>query len=245
MELKDLTILELLHGTFTLTLVIISIIIGIKILIKYFSTKRIEHVTLGLAWIFLSSAWWGSTFTFLSIIFFARTLDNFTFFLIGNLFIPIALMAWIYSLSHIIYPELEKKIVMLFLVICVPYEITLIIFLLIDPNIIGTKVGTFNSIPNFFVMIFDIFALLTTIITGILFSRLSLKVDDPEIKWRGRFLLIAFISFSIGAGLDALLPLTEIPLIIVRLILISSAIEYYLGWFLPDPIANWLIKEEK
>jgi hypothetical protein len=31
----------------------------------------------------------------------------------------------------------------------------------------------------------------------------------------------------------------------VRFLLILSAIEYYLGFFLPDRIANWLIKSEK
>ena len=73
------------------------------------------------------------------------------------------------------------------------------------------------------------------------FSVKSIKVDDPEIKWKGKFLLIAWFSFTIGAILDAALPLTEITLIIVRLILISSSIEFYLGFFLPDQLAKRLI----
>jgi len=148
-------------------------------------------------------------------------------------------------LAHIIYPDWEKKIVIISLVLIIPYEIVLMIFLLIDPNLIGTKVGIFNSVPHLYVMIFDLLALLITITTGILFSRMSMKVDEPEIKWRGRFLFIAFISFTIGAGLDALLPLTEIPLILVRLLLMASAIEYYFGYFLPEKLANFLIKNEK
>ncbi|MFX0060544.1 MAG: hypothetical protein ACFE8J_19795 [Candidatus Heimdallarchaeota archaeon] len=148
-------------------------------------------------------------------------------------------------MAHIIYPDYEKKILIISLVLVIPYEIVLIIFLLIDPNLVATKVGTFNSVPRLYVMIFDLLALLITITTGILFSRMSMKVDDPEIKWRGRFLFIAFISFTVGAGIDALFPLTEISLVLLRLLLISSAIEYYFGFFLPDKLANLLIKDRK
>ena len=71
-----------------------------------------------------------------------------------------------------------------------------------------------------------------------LFSIKSIKVDDPEVKLKGKFLLIGFLSFSAASIMDALIADQLIILLIARLILISSAIEYYLGFFLPKALAN-------
>ena len=69
-----------------------------------------------------------------------------------------------------------------------------------------------------------------------------MKVDIKVIQWRGRFMLIAFISFTIGALFDSAIPMSSLTIVLIRLLLISSAIEYYLGFFFPDRLANWLIK---
>jgi hypothetical protein len=244
MGLESLTELEILLGSFTLTLTLISFIVGLKILLKYFSYKQKEYITVGLTWIFLSSAWWGSSFSFLFIILFNTPLDAFTFLLLGNAFIPVAICCWMYSFCKLAYPNLKKKLLPIYFTICILYEIFLIIFLLIDPKIIGTLEGNFYSQPNLYAMIFQVFGVLTTIITGVLFSRNSMRSDDPRIRLKGKFLLIAFISFTIGALFDAAIPLTPITLVIVRLILISSAFEYYLGFLLPDRIANWLTQNK-
>ena len=244
MKITELSQLELLQGSFTLIYVLISLIIGILFCGKYFSTKRIEHITLGFSWIFLSSAWWGTTMQFLSIVLFSKTISLFLWMFLANVGIPIAILFWIYSISHIMYKENEKQILLLFMAICVPYEIILLALLFTDPNLVGTQVATFNTISKPYIIVFQLFAIFTAFLTGVVFSIKSMKVDDKEIKWKGRILLIAFISFLIGTIGDALLALSEVPLVIVRLILISSSIEYYLAWFLPDRLKEWLIGPE-
>lgn len=82
------------------------------------------------------------------------------------------------------------------------------------------------------------------LVTGTIFARKSMSSEDPSIQWKGRFMLIAMISFAVGAFLDAVLTFTPLELVLVRLLLISSSIEYYLGFFLPNSIANRLIKKE-
>jgi hypothetical protein len=67
---------------------------------------------------------------------------------------------------------------------------------------------------------------------GIPFSRVSLRSEDPEIKMKGKFLLIAFISFSVGTVLDFAIP-SPITYLIARLILLSSSLEFYIGLVLP------------
>lgn len=241
----SLTEFEVLQGSLTLTVVIIFIITGSKILFKYFSLKRKELLTIRFTWIFLSGAWWGSTLSFLSLIIFNSPIEPFLFLFISNIFIPLALICWIYSMAHIFYPKLEKRILLIYLAICVPYEIFLIIFLLTDPSIIGTVTGPVDSKSNLYSLVFIVFAIGTSIVTGSLFANKSMKLDDPEVRWKGKFLLIAFITFSIGAILDAAIPQTPITLIITRLILISSAAEYYLGFFLPDWVVDLLIKDRQ
>ena len=81
------------------------------------------------------------------------------------------------------------------------------------------------------------------LISGINFALKTIELSTPEMELRGKLLLIAFPSFCIGAFLDALIPTNAITLIVFRLILISSAIEFYLGFTLPDFIKKSLLKE--
>lgn len=242
MGIEMLGPLEIVHGSFTLAFVLLSIIIGIRMVTKYAKSKHFEHITLGLGWIFLSSAWWGSAFSFLTIIFIGDAIGEIIFLFIGNAFIPLAIIFWLYSFSTILFPDKKKMLMSIILLICIPYEIVLITFLIIDPSVVGTIEGTFYSRPNILSAVFQAFALVVTIITGVIFSLQSMKVDKPEVKWRGRFLLLAFFSLTIGSLLDIFIAREAFSLVIIRLVLMASAIEYYLGFFLPEKLANWLIK---
>lgn len=233
--------LELLIGSFGLIWVFIAMIIGVRIITKAISHSRNELITVGLTWIFMSSAWWGVALQFITYGFFNYKLSAFQYLFIANVFIPIALICWIYSFCNIINPKLKKNFFLIILVFFIVWEIFLLISLFIDTELVGTIEGTFDSTHSKIQLIFVVSAIVIFLCTGVFFSIKSIKIDDPEIKWKGLFLLIAWCSFTIGALLDAALPLTAITLIIVRLILISSSIEFYLGFFLPEKLAKRLI----
>jgi hypothetical protein len=75
--------------------------------------------------------------------------------------------------------------------------------------------------------------------TGIHFSLISMKIkDSPLVQWKGRFLLVSFILFAVGAIGDALIELTAISLIIIKIILIFSSLFYYIGFIMP----KWMRK---
>lgn len=243
MGIEDLSVIDIIHGSFGLIFMVVSLLIGFKILSKYFSIKRVELVTVALTWIFLSTAWWGAGISFITYVFYGFTLDLFWYLFVDNIFLPFALLLWIYSFCQLAYPALKKKMMAIYTVICIPYEIFLIIFLLIDPNIVGIKEGIFNSSNKLYVIIFQVFAISTALVTGYLFSKKSFESDDPKTRWKGRFILIAFISFTIAALFDVGIPVTPATLVIARLILISSSFLFYLGFFLPESIAKLLIKE--
>lgn len=102
MGFEDLSDADQINGIFTLIFILISMVVGVRILFKYKALRRKELITIGLTWIFLTSAWWGGISSFLSVIFFDKRLDAFLFLLLSNIFIPIALLCWIHSLMHIL-----------------------------------------------------------------------------------------------------------------------------------------------
>jgi len=79
-------------------------------------------------------------------------------------------------------------------------------------------------------------------ITGILFARESLRSESLEMKIKGKFLIIAFLSFTIGAFLDSLILRGAFTVILTRLILISASIEFYFGFILPNWVKKIFIK---
>jgi len=242
MALADLTQLELLIGSFALIWVIFATIIGLRIIWKAISLKRNELITVGLSWILLASAWWGVALQFITYGFFNYKLTAFQYLLVANVLLPIAITCWIYSFCQILNPDLKKSLLVVYIIVCAIWEIYLIVGLSINTEIVATIEGTFDSKHTTVSLIFVFFAILSFLITGVIFSIKSMKVDDPEIKWKGRFLLLAWILFTVGALLDAAISPAPVTLIIVRLILITSSIFFYLGFFLPEFIKKSLIK---
>ena len=240
MGLEDLTQLEILQSIFAIIFVSISLVLGFRILLKYFSLKNKELITIGLTWIFMSSAWWGSSISFILIVLFGFGLNQFTYLFIGTIFLPISLICWIFSFCHIAYPHFKKKIVSTYIVICVIYEIFLIYFLLIDPEIVGTMEGSVNARHNLYAVLFDILFLVTSLTIALILARILIKSEESPIRLKGWLLAIGITSLTFGAILDAALTMNAITLVIVRILLISSAIEYYMSFLLPTRIANWI-----
>jgi hypothetical protein len=241
MILEGLTQLDFLNGIFSLLFVVVAFIIGIKLISVYFKYQKIEMITVGLTWIFLSSAWWGIVVLFLGYVLFDYRIGTIPYLIIGNIFVPVALVCWIYSFSSMTYPEHKKTIVLIYSVISIIYEIILLILLFIDYRLIGYFETEFYLVSEIYPTIYQIFAVVTAIITGIIFTKKALESEDEEIKWKGRFLLTAFITFTIAAFAEAIVLLTPLLLVIMRIILIFSTFAYYLGFFLPKFVSKRLI----
>lgn len=246
MGLENLTQADVLFGSLSLILVAVSTIVGIRIISRYFEYKEQTLLTVGLTWVFVTSAWWVSAFQFVFIALFNYKFTPYVYLLIENAFTPFAIVFWIYSFSALMRLKSQKVIVAIYIIICVIFEIVLFTFLSIDTELVGTGIeeGIFTSRLTDLFVGFQIFAILSIVITGIIFSRKSLQSEKPEIKWKGVFLLIAFLSIAIGAALEAIFILGPLELILVRALLISGSIEFYFGFFLPKPLAKILIKQQ-
>ncbi|MGQ4875577.1 MAG: hypothetical protein ACP6IY_16030 [Promethearchaeia archaeon] len=234
--------LEVANGVLMLILNVISLSVGIKIFSKYFKLKQRVFFFVGLAWIFISCPWYPGGISFIMVLISGQYLDANIYMILGNVLIPIALVCWMVAFTDLVYKSKQKLIITAFIIYGAVFYVIFFYLLGIDPLLIGEVKGI-DVKYNTFVVIYSISVLFIVIITGILFTRESLKSEDPEIRLKGKFLLLAFILFVIGASLDAMLTLNIITLILFRGFEISSAIAFYFGFILPERIKKFLIKE--
>ncbi len=240
--------IEILNGTLSLIFVVISTYIGIKIVSKYREYKQRLFILVGLTWILLCEIWWASSISFLVALVNGVGLSPQIYFLIGNLLVPVTILIWLTAFTTFLdVNKRNKKIILISIAIYgIIFEIFLFYSLLTDITLFGRLDGPVFAVYTLFVTAFLISILLIFSITGILFARESLKSDNPEAKLKGKIFIVAVLSFTIGATLDALrrrIPAELLPLllIITRIILTSSSIEFYFSFILPD----WIKKRLK
>ena len=233
---------DTLNGIFSVIFVAISLFVGFVILSRYFKYKERIYLMVGATWILISEPWWPSSVSFLVALSNGVGIPPQAYFLIGNILVPLAIVFWLLAFTEFLYSEKRKLILSIFAIIGVVFEILFFSFLFLNPDLIGDLSGPVNVNYKSFIMVFLIIFLLIVVITGFLFANLSLKSKDPEVKLKGKLLIIAYISFSVGALLDSSVPFNEATIIIIRLILILSAICWYGGFILPKWMKKFLLK---
>lgn len=150
----------------------------------------------------------------------------------------IALICWMYSYSKMVYSKRTKMFTLIVAVGSLIYDAFFIYLVIFDPDYLVNQAYDVSDI-------FNVVALVITIITGISFTLRSIDAEDKKIHYKGIFLLLAFILFTITSFIDAMFLHLPIPLLLmIRIFHILSAVSYYLGFFLPDQLASLFIKEK-
>lgn len=243
MALQDLGTINFLEGSFALIWVIVAVIIGIRIIIKAISLKRKDLVAVGITWVLMTSGWWGAATQFITLGFFNYKLSDAQYLALGNLVLPFTMMVWMYAFVLIMDLKRGNILVIVYIIFNAIWFLIVVIALATNNiDLIGeVDPAGFDSQHSAVSDIFIYTVVATFLITGIIFSIRSIRIGDPEIKLKAYFLLIAWFLFTIGAYMDTGVgnP-TELSLVLVRLMLITSAIFWYLGWFLPKAISNRL-----
>jgi uncharacterized membrane protein (DUF485 family) len=245
-----LELVDFLQGSFSLIFVIISIIIGLSILSKYQEFKSRIYIFVGLSWIGLANPWIPDSINFIMLLFSNESLRPSLYFIIGNVFLPFFFLCWLMAFSELLYKEKQLLIVGSFFILSVLFEIIFFILLFTNIDAIGILRGPFLVEFGLLITIYLIVFVIVLLVTGVLFARRSLRSENEEVKLKGKLLLAAFLSFSIGAILDSMIggilengdPLLPILVVVVRIILISSAIEFYGGFILPKWLKNLFLR---
>jgi len=235
---------EFIQGFMSLILLVIFTISGFLILIKYFKYKHKALLLIGIALLGLACPWYPSGFNFTYVIITGQSFSDELYFFLGNFFIPFISVIYIWGITELIYQDKQKVLVIIYAIIGAAFEILFLYFLFADLSVIGYRSGVFSTEHTSFVLIYLLFLNFSVVIFGFLFARESLKSDDPEIKLKGKLLLLAFISFLIGVLFDAGIDLGPIFLVLIRILLMSSAVEFYLGFLLPDWFKRLILKNK-
>jgi len=233
-----------ISGLTALIAVSLSFLLGIIVLIKYFKTKQILIFNFFLCIIFTSSPWYPSGLGYLYWIITGEFLNYQYYVLIGTVGVPIAILAWLNVYLSTIKPEKKKLVLILYGIFSIIFELYLFYFLLLAPgapveSLLGIRIDPINNPMDIdykgFVLIFLGLSILTSCITGFHFAAKSMKKEEPpDIRWKGKFLLIAFLLFGISAIFDAIIEMDPILLVVMRIILAIAMFLFYLGFILPS-----------
>jgi len=249
MFFQVLSDLAKISGLTALISVSISFLLGFIVLIKYFKTRQVLIFNFFLCIIFTSSPWYPSGLGYLYWIITGEFLSYQIYVLIGTVGVPIAILAWLNVYLSTIKPKKKKLVLILYGIFSIFFELYLFYFLLLAPgapieSLLGIIIDPTNPMDidyKGFVLIFLGLSILTSCITGFHFAAKSMKKEEPpEIRWKGKFLLIAFLFFGISAIFDALIEMDPILLIIMRIILALAMFLFYLGFILPQWIKKIL-----
>jgi hypothetical protein len=241
--LLQLDYIVVLNGILSILYVIISVIIGILMISKYFKYRERLLILVGLTWIGLVSPWYPSSISFITYLLTGQGLSLEWYLFIGNFLAPFIIMIWIYAFTDLLYPKRKKITMTIASLYAIIFEFVLIFFLVTDPTSLGTYNPPIDVEYKFIMMGLAIAMILIILSTGIIFARESLRSNNPKMRLKGKFLFAAFFSYTIGAILDAAIPLNPFTLTLARIVLISSAIEWYLGFILPEVIENIFLSE--
>ncbi|MFX1392888.1 MAG: hypothetical protein ACFFAH_04855 [Promethearchaeota archaeon] len=200
----------------------------------------------GITWILLVSPYWPDAITFIMVLSIGEILKDEIYFFLANALIAPIYITWSIAFSDLVLKERSKKkfiTIMAFLAII--FEVIFLSLLITDLSLIGTRMGPFYVKWTDFVVFYLLFSIAIFLITGILFVRKSLRSENKEIKLKGKFLMIAFLTFAIGTIIDALGIVTELTLVLARTFVIIGAVNFYIGFTLPKLVKDLFLKEEQ
>ncbi|TFG02096.1 MAG: hypothetical protein EU542_05715 [Promethearchaeota archaeon] len=240
-----LTPFEALYGALTFIGVIISVLLGILIAFKYFKFKKIDFLLVGLTWIFLVSPYWSDAIQFITIMIFGTELNPDLYFFIANAFIAPIHIVWIYAISDFLFPIRKKALIAIFSIEAIAFEAVFLWTFFLDPALIGDQKSWFVVEWAIWIQIYLLVSIALFLVTGFLFAGRSLKSQNKDLKLKGKFLIVAFVSFTIAAVIDVVGAETpnELTIFLARTFLIISSICFYIGFILPRFIKGLFIQE--
>jgi hypothetical protein len=241
MELEPI---EIANGIFSIIFAIISITIGIIIALKYFEYKKRDLLLVGITWIGMVEPWVAASLSFLYTLLTGDMFTTVLYLLIGITFLPITILIWMIAFTDLVYKKNQIVILIIIAIYGALFEIFFLYFIFTKPSILGELISPVDMEYNLFLRIYLLSVLILALITGVLFARKSLRSEKPEIKLKGKFLLAAFISFVIGGILDTIITANFVALLITRIILISSSIEFYYGFILPEWMKKRFLRQK-
>lgn len=234
--------IEILAGILTLSYVIIGLLVGLLIVLKYFKHQNRLFLLVGFSLVGLLSNWIAKVVSFIKAFITGTSISFELYAFISNFTLPLTISIWLLAFNDLYRLKQRNIIILINSIIGILFEIYLISFLIIDPSVLGRFDGNIDVDFGIIVTAYQFFLLMTVLITGIFLARQSLDSGNPEIELKGRFLILSLCSLVGGAILEMFSSMSVFILLLGKFCLIASSLEFYCGFFLPNWVKKRLIK---
>jgi len=245
----ELTLFELLQGILSSIYVIITFIVAVLLLFKYYKYKDQNLFLVGVALSGIAAPYIPDFLIFtviistsysLSISFYIEVLIALV--IITTFISTIAVVCWLFAITNLMSLTWQKLALVLTGLFLGSFISLFIVFIFIDFPLIGTFNGPFDYQWGLLTTFYYLSVILIIIVTGGMFVRETQKSPHRQIKLKGRFLLSAIFSFVLAA-LIPFVVYNVIVLVITRIILVFSSILFYMGFILPKWVKKLLIRD--
>ena len=225
-------------GVFSLIYVIITLTLSFRIILKYRLVKKKTYLFVGLAWLGISRIFWASSISFVSLLITGKGLPLFPYILINYPFQSVFLILWLIGLNDLMDLSRYKTFIIIYQVIVFFFEAIMFYYYITDISVIAVSVNPVDITLGLITIAYLLLILGLVLLSGIVFAIELLQTESPETKLKGKFLLIAFVLFVIGAFLETFISFPPI-----RLLLAFSAIMFYIGFMMPESIKKRFLKD--
>jgi len=215
---------------FTLALELVA---GSLVIKKYFEHKHPTLLYYGLSFIFVASPWMAYAVNFTIYLISGSEISIQAFYLIGYSTVLLASASWVIGTFTLIYTHLLKLMKMIMGSLLVIYYVFFLIFIFTNMDLIGTTVGFWKIQYGIFTQLFITVALLTFLVTILLFVWDARESPDPEIRLKAKLLLFMGIFFGVASGIEIVPFFSPVLVIVSRTMLSLAAICLYMGTVLP------------
>ena len=233
---------DYVSGSLSLIILIISIFIVCVVLYKYNKLREKNFIYFAISITILVEPWWPGAISFIMVFFNNGSgLPDQAYRFLGNVFIPIGLLAWTILCTDLIFTQKRKILIYSIIITGIVFEVLFFIVFFTEPSYIGILKGEVDIEYKWFTLGYLIGVVGYIFFTGFAFSIETIKTGEPEYKLKGSFMIVGFILFVVSAAIDAMISVNSEMLLITRSVLITGIIFLYLGFFIPKRLLNWLL----
>jgi len=233
--------IDIINGITTTIIVVISMITGIRISLKYRKERLRVFILFGITWGGMVIIYYPIVLSFWGIIFFRTGLSLFSYlFICSHAPIIVFIAAWAWS--ELILKKYQKQIVGSAFILTV---ISILVFMYNTFNntaLLGYLEGVVSLRYGPIVLFYLAITSILGIAMGYLFYQQSKDAAEPEVRIKGILIWIAFIAFFGGGLLDGFLPLSTITIILSRITLILGSTMYFFGFTPPKFVMDYMKK---
>jgi len=235
---------EIFNGITEIIFVGITMVLGISIIAKYFTTKNRELLLVGLTWIIMTEPWIAGIYSFLFTLFTGSMITTEAYLIVGFTILPLSIILWSIAFTDLVYKESQKIIVSIVLISSVFFEIFFFYFLFTQSLVLAVLHRPLEVEYKLFIQLYLISMIAFTLLTGIIFAQKTKQSGGAELKWRGNLLILAFILLVIGSLFDTIFTQDILLILFKRLILIFASFSFYCSFVIPKWLKNLILRNK-